>query len=265
VRRIRTRALLLLLVLLGCPPGALAQGGPPYLTTDPGTPGDANWEINLGAMATHASGATAWQLPQLDINFGIGERIQLTYQQSYLLVGGTAAPQVSGWGNALLGVKWRFLDQGEGGWQLSAFPQFETAGSARAQRDGIAGDGPRWLLPVEVARRIGPLDVNLEVGYYVPRNGAYERFAGLVIGRQLSDRLELDGELYADRASGQPPDDTTLDLGFRYKLSAAFIVLGMAGRSISGDAAGHTQFMGYLGLQILLADYGRSLQRVSAP
>ena len=26
---------------------ALAQGGPPFLTDDPGTPGDGRWEINL--------------------------------------------------------------------------------------------------------------------------------------------------------------------------------------------------------------------------
>jgi hypothetical protein len=29
---------------------ALAQGGPPYYTNDPGTPGNLNWEINLGYM-----------------------------------------------------------------------------------------------------------------------------------------------------------------------------------------------------------------------
>jgi hypothetical protein len=29
---------------------ALAQGGPPYYTNDPGTPGHLNWEINLGYM-----------------------------------------------------------------------------------------------------------------------------------------------------------------------------------------------------------------------
>jgi hypothetical protein len=27
-----------------------AQGGPPYYTNDPGTPGHLNWEINVGYM-----------------------------------------------------------------------------------------------------------------------------------------------------------------------------------------------------------------------
>ncbi|MBS0379857.1 MAG: hypothetical protein JSS29_15360 [Proteobacteria bacterium] len=240
---------------------AHAQGGPPYLTNDPGTPGAGNWEINVASMATHAAGATAWQLPQLDVNFGVGDRIQLTYQQSYVLQSASGAAEVTGWSNAFLGVKWRFLDQGEGGWQVSTFPQFETAGSALAQAKGIAIAGPRWLLPLEVSHRVGPVDVNVEAGYFFSSSGPHERFLGLVVGRQVNARLELDAEVYADRATAAPPDDTTLDLGLRYRMHPAFILLAMAGRSISGSGTGHTQFMGYLGVQVLLSDYGRALAR----
>jgi hypothetical protein len=28
-----------------------AQGGPPFIADDPGTPGDGNWEINVAAYA----------------------------------------------------------------------------------------------------------------------------------------------------------------------------------------------------------------------
>jgi hypothetical protein len=260
VRTHRLWALCALLAQMVYAPAVWAQGGPPLLTTDPGTPGNANWEINVGAMGSRTSAGTASQLPQLDVNFGVGERIQLTYEAAYALQSTGGSASVGGYGNALLGVKWRFFDQGEGGWQVSAFPQFETAGSARAQREGFAIDGPRLLVPVEVTKRVGPVDVNLEAGYYFARNGPDERFVGLALGRQVNERLELDGEIYADRASGAPPNDTTLDVGFRYKLHPAFILLGMAGRSIAGNGGDHVQFMGYLGLQILLSDYGRCLQ-----
>jgi hypothetical protein len=45
-------ALLLYMVAasLGGPGVARAQGGPPYLTNDPGTPGNANWEINIASL-----------------------------------------------------------------------------------------------------------------------------------------------------------------------------------------------------------------------
>jgi hypothetical protein len=47
---VRTFALLLLVTLAALAPRTAAQGGPPYYTNDPGTPGNLNWEINLGYM-----------------------------------------------------------------------------------------------------------------------------------------------------------------------------------------------------------------------
>jgi hypothetical protein len=42
-------------------------------------------------------------------------------------------------------------------------------------------------------------------------------------------------------------------------LTRSFIALFMAGRSIDGFGGGQPEFMGYIGIQILLSDYGRSL------
>ena len=35
-----------------------AQGGPPFITDDPGTPGNHHWEINFGWIANHNPGAS---------------------------------------------------------------------------------------------------------------------------------------------------------------------------------------------------------------
>ncbi len=130
------------------PRGACGQGGPPYLTTDPGTPGNDNWEINVASMQTVIRGQGTYQVPQLDINFGIGDRLQLTYEGAYVVQTNAAGQQQTGWTNAQPGVKWRFIDQGEGGWQISAFPQIQTGASMAARLKGIAGNGPlffsRW-------------------------------------------------------------------------------------------------------------------------
>ena len=262
-----TRRLLILCVCL-CVPAlvtprrALPQAGPPYITNDPGTPGDANWEINVGQMTTVERAAAAYQLPQIDLNFGLGDRIQLTFEVPYVLETADGQPSARAWSNAFPGVKWRFFDQGEGGWQISTFPQFETGASAQAQRAGIAQDAPRLLLPVEFARAVGPVDLDFEAGYYVPwhGHGNEERILGFVAGHAFSPRLELDAELYNDHGmGGVPPDFTTLDVGGRYKLHRGFILLFMAGRSIAGPAATQVDFMGYIGIQILLSNYGRTL------
>ena len=258
--RSRTIAALFAASLAG---SAFAQGGPPFLTNDPGTPGNANWEINVAAAQAITHGSSSFQVPQIDLNYGLGDRIQLTYESPYLLQSTSGEPRQSGWSNGYPGVKWRFLDQGNDGWQVSVFPQVETGVSVAAQQRGLGEPGPRLLLPIEAATAMGPVDLDLEAGYYLPRRGVSERIIGLVAGHSFSDRLELDAELYDDRASGAPPRYTLLDLGGRYKLSPSFIALFLMGRSISGTGAGQPEFNGYFGIQILLKDYGRSL--ASAP
>jgi hypothetical protein len=255
-RRLAGSALPVLL-LVPCLSGA--DAGPPFLTNDPGTPGNANWEINLGSMQTFEPGLGSYQLPQIDANFGVGERVQLTVQIPYVLQVHDGQ-HASGWGNAYPGVKWRFLDQGDGGWQLSAFPQLELAGSSRAQREGIAADGPRLLLPLELARTVGTVSLNFELGYYLPdKHGPTERVLGFVAGTPVTRRLELDAELYNDHPLGSSPNVVTLDIGGRYKLHRGFILLFMAGRSLNGNAPGQVEFMGYLGVQVLLSHYGTQL------
>jgi hypothetical protein len=243
---------------------AWAQAGPPFLTNDPGTPGNANWEINLGSMQTIVHGTGTYQLPQIDLNYGVGERVQLTYEIPYVFQESNGQPGQSGFTNALPGIKWRFLDQGEGRLQMSFFPQAEMNGTDHSRQAGLAVAGPRYLLPVQASRRVGPLDLDLEVGYYLPGNGPKERIMGFVAGRPVNERLELDAEIYDDHAFGVPMHTTTLDIGGRYKFSPSFIALFMAGRGIGGLADGRPEFVGYVGLQILLGDYGRRLNGVAS-
>ena len=245
---------------LGAATAARAQGGPPFLTNDPGTPGQANWEINLGAMQTITRGYDSYQVPQIDLNFGVGDRIQLTYEVPYVVQNsGGESGHATGWSNGYPGLKWRFLDQGDDGWQMSVFPQVQMAAGRLARASGIAAPGPRYLLPVEVTHKVGPLDVDFEAGYYFPGNGPKERIFGLVVGRPVTERLELDVELYDDRAYGALPHATTLDVGGRYKLRTGLIGLFMAGRSLNGFGSAQPQFQAYVGIQILLSDYGRTI------
>src|SRR5580704_10526974 len=126
-----------------------AQGGPPMITDDPGTPGDKQWEINLGWTTQHAAGSTETALPFLDANYGLGDRIEVTYQQPWTIVRDDEGSR-AGAGNSLVGVKGRFYDAGERGWQASVYPQltFLDPGS-HSDRRGLADSGTSLLLPFE--------------------------------------------------------------------------------------------------------------------
>ena len=106
------RLLVLLLGLLLAAASAFAQGGPPYYTNDPGTPGHLNWEINLAYMPFFYSNQSVSHIPDVDINFGVGDRIQLTYENAWLRVQHPVSPMKFGLGESNPGVKWRFYGDG---------------------------------------------------------------------------------------------------------------------------------------------------------
>jgi len=128
---------------------AYAQGGPPYYTNDPGTPGNFNWEINLGYMPFYYSDHSVSHLPDVDINFGIGDRIQLTYENAWLRVQDLSSPAKFGLGQSNPGVKWRFYDAGDNGLSISIFPQFFLNNPGAAVRRGITPPNNAFLMPTE--------------------------------------------------------------------------------------------------------------------
>ena len=59
---------------------ASAQGGPPMITDDPGTPGNGHWENNLAIAFEHRPNEWSIDAPAIDLNYGWGDHIQLTLQ-----------------------------------------------------------------------------------------------------------------------------------------------------------------------------------------
>jgi hypothetical protein len=53
-----------------------AQGGPPFVTDDPATPADGQFEINIAATAMQQRDSRTLVGPDVDLNYGWGERIQ---------------------------------------------------------------------------------------------------------------------------------------------------------------------------------------------
>jgi hypothetical protein len=244
-------AIALALALLFAPP-ARSQGGPPYYTNDPGTPGSRNWEINLGYMPFLYNGASTTHTPDVDINYGVGDRIQLTYENAWLRVKTGADAAKDGVGQDQLGVKWRFYDDKDTGLGISLFPQLSVNNPNQSVQRGITPPGASLILPFEFSKHLGPVDVNWEVGYNEVHLGPHGWLAGFVVGHDISKKLELDAEFYGYGTFHDSNNQQTLDAGARYKIRPPFILLLMAGRSVAPAFKSQPFFVGYFGMQFLL-------------
>jgi len=166
------RSLVLLLFLVAVcvaalPRRVVAQGGPPLLTDDPETPGNGHWEINVAWTLSQKQNKRLFAIPLIDINYGLGQQIQLKAEVPWLVLQERRGGTQSGLGSANFGVKWRFLDKNRHGFAMSTYPQLEIRTFASSVRRGLIDQGGELLLPVEISRELGSVTLNGEVGYQV--------------------------------------------------------------------------------------------------
>src|SRR5438477_1232889 len=123
----------------------LGQAGPPFISDDPATPGNGKWETILATTIERHDTRWLWEVPLLDINYGLGDRIQLKYETPWLVLDDDGRGPITGPGNSLLGFKWRFLDGGEEHLSMSLYPQFQFNNSSHSARRGLVERGSDLL------------------------------------------------------------------------------------------------------------------------
>lgn len=219
------------------------------ITDDPGTPGAGHWELNVAFTTERRPGERLSELPLFDLNYGLGERVQLKYEAALLRqTGGPGS--ATALSNSLAGVKWRFYDAGENGWQASVYPQleFDTPGSHADDR-GLAEDGTSVLLPVQVMKNLGFLSFNADLGL-VRHREATAWFGGVALGREVTTRLSLAAELHLEAGPHLRDTALTANLGLRYALTDRLTLLVSAGRELHNSTGPRTSLLAYFGLQI---------------
>ena len=266
--------LFLLLALAAAASLSRAQGGPPFITDDPGTPGNRQWEINLGFTGNHNPASASYQLPNIDINYGWGDRIQLMISPYLAAATDENNTTRAGLGETVFGVKWRYFEHYRAGkpksdenknFTLGTYPQVALNNPTSSVRRGVVDPGPQYYLPVEFTAKLGPIDFNGEVGRLIGNHNVPNRWGrGLIVGHEFSERLELYGEIYdlQDVNRIGPPSNlqplqraVTVDFGGRQTLDRAghLRLLFLGGRSIQAVTRQNSEpnWIAYVGAQIL--------------
>jgi hypothetical protein len=221
------------------------------VTDDPETPGDGNWEINVAFTFERLPSSTSSETPLLDINYGIGDRIQLKYELPWLNGHDPTAGSSSAVGNSLVGVKWRFFDAGQDGWHVSAYPQlsFRTPWTSAEYSDltELAG---AMLLPLEVMRTFALCSVNFDVGRRLAPAGDGGWFGGVVVGHEVGQRLEWMAEFHGDFSTDLGQSALQSNLGLRWSATKRDSLLLEFGRSFHSGFTPGVNLHGYLGWQL---------------
>lgn len=241
----------ILLAVTMMPRALIAQAGPPLLTDDPDTPGNNHWEINIAALVSQNRTERSWSTPLLDINYGLGERLQLKAEIPWLLLqsrqGGN---RQSGPGSINLGVKWRFLDRHQHAFAMSTYPQLEFRASAASVRKGLIEPGPELRLPIEISREFALLTVVGEVGYQIVQREKDEWIYGLAVAHEINERFELLGEIHGESKRDLTENEVVFNVGSRYKISKNHTLLFSSGRSLRPASTGQPTWVAYVGIQI---------------
>jgi hypothetical protein len=229
---------------------AFGQGGPPMITDDPGTPGDGKWENNFAIVFEHRPGETGYDLPAIDLNYGVGQHIQLTLQTAPRVLQRSDDALIGGLGETEAAVKWRFFDEATRGFDVSIFPRVIFNVIQSSVRRGLADEGTRFQIPFQAAKAFGRLHVNAEFGPRVSTVGQSELLYGIVFGFDLAKSTMLIAELHDESRMNFSRDVLTLNVGLHHEFTENYILILSMGHELRSPDQ-QTGLISYFGMQFV--------------
>jgi hypothetical protein len=196
-----------------------------------------HWEI-YNFVDADGRGATIEGEGGLDLNYGPAKGLQLTATLPIAFSHSPGDHWRAGRGDAQLGAKYRFLNDGEKGWQAAVFPRVILPTSAK----GLGGNRVRMLLPLWVQKDMGKTSLFGGGGFEInpgPGNKGFWQ-AGIAVTRDFTGKLSLGAEGYwqsADTRDGS--GEAGLDVGLIQKLSGPYSLLLAGGPRFSGGDTGY--------------------------
>jgi hypothetical protein len=220
------------------------------ITDDPGTPGPGKWENNIAFAFEHRDGETSYDVPAIDLNYGVGEHIQLTLQTAPVILKREDHGPIGGLGGTEAAVKWRFFDEDKSGFDMSMFPRIIFNITQSSVRRGLSEDGTRFQIPFQVAKTFGPWHVGGEFGPLASSVGRSEFLYGVVTGYEIAKPTMLMAEIHGTSRTNFTRDMLTLNFGLHHEFTEHQILILSLGHEIrSPDQS--TALIGYFGMQFV--------------
>jgi hypothetical protein len=233
-----------------------AVSSPPMAMDDPGTPGPQGIELNLvGEMERAGEGRGSESL--FDLNYGIGQRLQLKYERPYVTTGQAGEHQQTGLGATKIGVKWRFLDRD--GWQLAAYPayQFDDGFTVRDEEGNPEeSEGRSTSFPLLISKTVARVyTAAANLGYsYNTDHSTSDWVVAFGLGRALGSNGRILTEVYSARDERFDNRQTDVRVGvvwLLYSKAFEFPAYAAIGRSIGPTEEGRAITSFTIGVSII--------------
>ena len=242
--------LLSMILLCGVASFAHAQGGPPLITDDPGTPGNKHWEINIAYTQSRYASGVVYETPHVDLNYGYGDNVQLKLEGPLTIYNAGGGVDLTGFGYSDWGVKWRFHEDGKSGPAMSIYPQIIFIGNQKFAQLGVTDPGTDFFMPFEVSKGFGKLTLDTEVGVMFREFAENQYWSGICGEYDVSKSLGLLAEVHLINTAGFTQDQFVWNLGFKKDLSENQSIIFSAGRSFANPTDDNPGFLLYAGVQI---------------
>jgi len=230
MRRRGIKAVRLAAAIGGCAALApiLVRAGPPYVTDDPEPTDPGYWENYIFLSGVRKPGDAEGQAG-FDLNYGAFNDVQLTA----VIPLDYDTQSTVGLSDVVLGVKYRFLHQGDGSPtpDVSFFPQLSTP----VQNPRFGPDRAQLFLPIWAQKDWGKWSLFGGGGYQLNPGSGERNFwlSGVALSRTIGDQFSLGAEIYHQTANTPAARDFTgVNLGVTYKLTTHWALMGAGGPGV---------------------------------
>ena len=234
-------------------PGA-SIAGPPLVTDDTGTAGAGTLEIIAFAAGESRNAGDSMQAPALDLAYGINEVLEFGVVIPRQRVKNTGERSVTAWGQASVGLKWRFYNRG--GRALTLAPSLSMPLSTRSTELGIVDDTYIFTLPLLASISSESWEWTANLGYSISSQTFDAINAGASARYRLSPSVRVMAELWGVDFIEDGANTGFLNwrAGVEWTATRRLTVLGAFGGGVWSqlDAANELQSDFYFGLQYVV-------------
>jgi hypothetical protein len=245
-----------------------APQSPPLDVDDPGTPGCNQWEINVLTHGDFTRAEKHLEIPLLDLNYGIGDNLQLKYEVPLEKNQAEGASQTSV-GHSKAGVKYKFFEDEGSDTELAFYPQvdFFTPGAGKTADQEAEAPGNIVILPLLLATKLGSVShgdlmLTANLGYNLSSRADTENsaFVAAGLGAPVLKSISLMGELSAEEAvasdrEGVREELVKVNVGLIGTVNPHLLLYGSIGESVvSSDHLTHSYAL--VGLRVLAGGFG---------